>query len=229
MKKLLMGGAGVLWKFVIGPSVAVTAQNSLGTGWNDAKPDLSAQFSSAFSTDWAMFNLDTAKIQELSNCCADKAVAFLNSIDCSYLYNQATTSETEHLKKQEACMTKVKYDEAETKFSIDCLREHFPNDWQHLKPPLNQGYEASFIENGVSVADAKKLAVCIAEGCVTLANDRKCPVVNKSATIYENLVNDIDTCIKDPENDPEFQKILKDCDVTGTPENAPSNSESQAT
>ena len=222
MKKFIFGGIGValvvLWKFVIGPSLAVTAQNSLGAGWDDAKGDLMSQFSSTFANDWAMFNLGPAKIQELSDCCATKAVAFLNTTDCSYLYNQATTSEAEHLKNQEACMAKAKYEEEELKFSLECMRDHFPEDWKHLRTPLVQGYESSFTANGVSAADAKKMAECIADGSVTLANNRKCPVVNKQAKTFEELVNSIDTCVKDPDNDPDFQAILKSCGATGETE-----------
>ena len=152
MKKYIFGGiavvAVVLWKFVIGPSLAVTAQNTMGAGWDDAKPELMAQFSSTFATDWAMFNLSQPDIQQMSDCCATKAVEFLNTTDCSYLYNQNTTTEAEHLKNQETCMAKVKYDEAELKFSLDCMRQHFPEDWKHLRTPLMQGYETSFVENG---------------------------------------------------------------------------------
>ena len=219
MKKFIFGGIGVaaviLWKFVIGPSLAVTAQNSMGTGWDDAKPELMAQFSSTFATDWAMFDLGPTKIQELADCCAAKAVEFLNTTDCSYLYNQATTSEAEHLKNQEACMAKIKYEEEEMKFSLECLRNGFPEDWKHLKTPLKQGYESSFTENGVPAADAQKMATCIAEGSVKIANERKCPVVNKQATNFEELVNSIDTCIKDPDNDAVFQELLKSCGATG--------------
>ena len=55
------------------------------------------------------------------------------------------------------------------------------------------------------------MAECIAEGSVVLANQRKCPVVNKKATTFEELVFDIDTCIKEPENDTEFQAVMKSC------------------
>jgi hypothetical protein len=219
MKKYILGAVGiavvVLWKFVVGPSLAVTAQNTLGAGWDDAKPELMAQFSSTFATDWSMFELGQPKIQELADCCATKAVAFLNTTDCSYLYNQTTTTEEEHLKNQEVCMAKVKYDEEEMKFSLECLREHFPEDWKHLKAPLIQGYESSFTSNGVPAAEAKKMATCITDGSVTLANNRKCPVVNKQATTFEDLVNSIDTCIKDPDNDVDFQNVLKSCGAAG--------------
>jgi hypothetical protein len=215
MKKLIFGGIAVVailvWKFVIGPSLAVTASNTAGMGWNDAKPELAANFQATFAKDFASFELGPANIKTLSDCCAEKAVAFLNTTDCSYLYNQTTTSEAEHTKNQEACLAKVKYTEQEEKIGLACLLQHFPNDWKHLKNFMREAYEASFAQSGMSAADIKKTSQCLADGSVKIANQRKCQVVNKQATNLETLFNNFDTCMKEPGKDAEFEALMASC------------------
>lgn len=191
----LAAGVGLLAKFVIIPSIAVQAQNSMGVGWNDSKSELVQKFTEALAPEFVPLGLTPSELSAITNCCADQAIAFLNTTDCSYQYNQATTSEAQHLKEQEECMQRVSYEQQEAKIALSCFKEHLPNDWKLLKKGLVESFVETAVDGGMSPLDAQKAGTCFAERAVQIANERKCPLINKDAVEPSDLFNDMSNCI----------------------------------
>lgn len=202
--KLVLGGLGVgavvLWKLVIGPSLAVKAENAMGVGWNDAKPEMVATFGSALGEHLSSFGLTPVETKAVTDCCADKAIEFLNKTDCSYQYNTATQTEAEHLKEQEACFERVKYNEAEEKLTLACMQEKMPDDWKLLRSSLIENFAKGATEEGMPAGKAKQVATCFADRVVAQGNQKKCPLINKQATKPDDLFHPMEKCVSDEES-----------------------------
>ena len=59
---------------------------------------------------------------------------------------------------------------------------------------------------------------CIAQKLTAMMNTRKCKLVNRQATTAEDIFYGLDDCVKDSDNDKEFQEIITSCTGTGEPE-----------
>lgn len=220
MKKII-GGAGtavvvvaiIAFKF-LAPSAEVAIQNAAGAGWDDAKADFQAEISQVINTDYEVFVLSQAEKDAITNCIADKSIAFLNGTDCSYLYNTATTTEAEHLANQEKCMEKVKFPEKQEGFTVECTKEHMPNSWKVMEKIFVGVYEEAYTGQGVPGPKAKEIGECISKKIVALCDARKYELIDKSATDAEKMFNSIDKFIPDFEKDEEVTAIMNECAPT---------------
>lgn len=205
MNKWLLGagaaGVAAVVKFVVVPSAAVSAQNAMGMGWDDARAEFVSDFDTALVQELGQLGLTQAEIHPVSECAADEIVKFLNGTDCSYQYNTATTSEAEHLAEQEKCMAKVKYDEQEEKVGLACLKQKLPSDWKVMKKGLVEGFTSSAVEGGMAPGEAQKVAACFADKAIAAANERKCPLINQAATKVEDLFADMSKCVPDSDSE----------------------------
>ncbi|HSC89562.1 MAG TPA: hypothetical protein VLC09_19905, partial [Polyangiaceae bacterium] len=183
------------------------AQNSMGVGWNDARPELVGKFNEVLQREFASLGLTPTELNGVTGCCADRAIEFLNKTDCSYQYNMATTSEAEHLAEQEVCFTKVKYEEEEGRIALACFKEKLPDDWKLLRSSLVESFVKAAVDGGVDATQAKVTATCFADRAVKLANERKCPLINKQAPAAEHLFNDMTQCISAEES----EKLGSEC------------------
>lgn len=204
LTRIALGGLGVgavaLWKLVVAPTLAVKAENALGVGWNDARPELVATFGATLAEHLASLSLTPAEAQTVTECCADKAVEFLNATDCSYQYNTATQSEAEHLAEQEACFARVKYEEATEKSTLGCMIEKMPNDWKLLRSGLIENFAKGATSEGMPEAQATKVATCFADRVVAKGNEKKCPVLNREAKTADDMFLPMEKCISDEES-----------------------------
>lgn len=203
--------AVLLWKFVIGPSIQVTASNVTGHGWDDAEAELQGKIQGVLQQSLSVFELPNNVTQKMAKCTTAKAIEFLNATDCSYLYNETTTSEEKHLAGQEECLKRAGYESKEEQFTFECMKEHFPNDWKYMKKTLEDSFVSSFSQEGVEKPEAITMSACITGKSIELLNARKCALVNKAAAKPEELISSMDGCIKDPDNDKDFQAIIEEC------------------
>jgi hypothetical protein len=196
----------------------VAIENSAGVGWDDAKAEFVTEITTTLTTEYATFGFPPAIIQTISSCIADKSIAFLNTTDCSYKYNTATTTEAQHLASQEQCFVKVQFETRQEGFTLECTRESFPDDWKYMQNIFTGEFEKSFAQEGVPAATAKQMGLCIAEKLTTLMNTRQCKLINRQAAKVEDIFYGMEDCIKDTENDKEFQDIITSCTGQGAPE-----------
>ena len=224
MKRILGGVGGIIAIGVIvaikmlAPSAEVAIKNSTGTGWNDAKNDFMTEITTTLTTEYATFGFAPSIIQTISNCIADKSIAFLNTTDCSYLYNTATTTEAQHLAAQEQCMNKVQFDQKQEGFTLECTREAFPDDWKYMQNIFSGEFEKSFAAQGVPADTAKQMGLCIADKLTTLMNTRQCKLINRQAAKVEDIFYGLEDCIKDTDNDKDFQEVITSCTGQAAPE-----------
>ena len=227
MKRLLGGIGGIIAVGVIvaikmlAPSAEVAIKNSTGTGWDDAKGDFMTEITAALTEEYATFGFPPATIQTIAGCISDKSIAFLNTTDCSYLYNTATTTEAQHLAAQEQCMIKVQFEQKQEGFTMECTKASFPDDWKYMHNIFSSEFEKSFAAEGAPADAAKQMGLCISEKLTAMLNARQCKLINRQATKAEDIFFGMDDCIKDSENDKEFQAIISSC--TGTEEKAEEN------
>ncbi len=229
MKRILGGiggviavGAYIAFK-LLAPSAEVAIKNSTGTGWDDAKGDFMKEITASLATEYATFGFPNDIIQTISSCISDKSIAFLNTTDCSYLYNTSVTTEAQHLATQEQCMNKVQFDQKQEAFTLECTKVSFPDDWKHMQNPFAVEFEKSFAAAGTTADIAKQIGLCISEKLVAMLNTRQCKLINREAAKMEEIFFSMDDCIKDAQNDAEFQSIIASC--TGTTEKAEESSD----
>lgn len=217
MKKIL-GGVGtavavvaiIAFKF-LAPSAEVAVKNASGSGWDEAKGDFQKEISEVMNSDYDVFVLAQAEKDNITNCIVDKSIQFLNGTDCSYLYNAATTSESEHLANQEKCMEKVKFSDHQEGFTLECLKTHMPKSWKLMEKIFVGVYEDAYTGQGVAGPEAKKIGECIAGKLVTLCDTRQYKLIDEKATNAENLFIPVDNYIKDFDKDEEVALIMNDC------------------
>jgi len=211
----IMGGVVGLGVYLglkfLTPSAEVAIKNSVGEGWSEAKGELTTGILETLRTEYAPFALPEPLLQKMAGCVADKSIAYLNTTDCSYLYNTATTSEAEHLAAQELCLKKVDFEGKQAGYTLECTRADFPDDWQVMRGLLAGEFEKSLVEESTPAEAAKLAGGCMADKLVVLLAGRKCPLVNRNAAKPEEMLNGFDACVKDPANDPEFQAIQAAC------------------
>lgn len=194
---------GVPWvlKSLAATSVSVHAANGMGMGWSTARTELVGQFESALGEGFRELRVPSASIRLLSECCAEKAIGFLNRTDCSYLYNAAITSKEEHLAEQEKCMAKVGYDEASDKFTLACLKENLPNDWSLMRAAIEEGFLSGAGPQVAQTTEMRRIATCFADKVIQTANASRCPLVSRAAARAEEWFNDISTCVSEQSMD----------------------------
>lgn len=217
MKKLLGGvgtvvvvGAIIAFKF-FGPSAEVTLKNATGSGWDDARSELRNQISQVMEQEYEVFDLSASDKNKIADCIVDKSIAFLNETDCSYLYNSATTTEAEHLANQETCMAKVKFEENQEGFTMECLKQNMPDSWKIMKSIFVGIYEEAFTQDGVPGPKAKQIGECIAQKLVGILDGRKYKLINDKSIKAEDLLFPIDKYVPDFEKDEEISAVVAEC------------------
>ena len=98
MKKFasVLGSLAVLG---VGSFLFTEAEVALG-GWDDAREE----FRPLYEQIYRDLAIEPQIHKRLINCALDDSIDFLNTTDCSYLYNPKTTSEAEHAARQDACL-----------------------------------------------------------------------------------------------------------------------------
>jgi len=216
--KTILGGIGTAvaiavvigFKF-LGPSAEVAVKNATGMGWDEARKDFVAEISSVINTDYDVFVLSQTDRDNIAGCIADKSIGFLNTTDCSYLYNTATTSEVEHLAAQEKCMNNVQFSKKQEAFSVECLKAHIPANWSVMEKVFTGVYEDAYVEQGIAAPQAKQIGECMSRKLVALCNERKYPLVDQTATAPENLFIPVARYIPVFENDEGITTIMNEC------------------
>lgn len=93
-------------------------------------------------------------------------------------------------------MESVKFEEKEFELTMECAKEHIPQDWKQLQRKLEEEFTAAF-KDKLPAAQAKTIGACVAEKAVQLATGKKCELVNKEATTADDLINSLDKCVGD--------------------------------
>ena len=198
-----------IFKMITGP--VSPAYFSAKNTWDGYKAELVEKSRAEYVRDLERFLFSNTTLDVFAECVADKAIAFLNTTECPYLYNPGTTSKEEHLAALKECLAKVGYEAKLEKYSFECMKANIPEDWSIMKKTLSAEFSAGFVESGLDSKKAKSLADCVSPGLVELMNKRACPLVNKAAEKPEDLVFRIDDCFKDSDNDKEFNDVFSSC------------------
>jgi len=119
-------GVFLFFKFGVGlvtTSATIHAKNAVHKGWDGAR----AELRKAFESQVQEIKLPPEIKAKYLDCVTQKAIDFLNNTTCSYLYNKMTTTQEEHLRKQDACVMQSGYMEALEGFAEACGKEVIPD------------------------------------------------------------------------------------------------------
>jgi hypothetical protein len=190
-------GLIAVWKLVLAPSGEKALIEATGKGWDDAKGEIKPMILEGLSEGLKDSDVGPMEKGVIADCVTDKVVEFLNGTDCSYLYVETVTSKEEHLKQQEECFVKVKLEEKEEAFMVECMKAKLPNDWKIARSSILKAYEEAMTD----IADTslrKKTAECITDKTIAILNGSDCKPINDKATTAEELVTPADGCMDKP-------------------------------
>lgn len=211
-------GVYLAWQF-FGTSLVISGQNAAGMGWNDAKPELTKIHTTQLKVllKENRFELSSAVQAQLTTCLVDDSVVALNKTGCSYQYNKATTTEAEHTAKQDACLEAKGWAKQEEGIFVRCVQAHFPNDWAVVSGSLGHGMKQAMLEAGRPVAEADKIARCVAPKFVALLKGAGCHLINKEAKGGAGLFGTVDECVTQHDLAPKLLEITDACAPQAAP------------
>lgn len=211
-------GIYLLWRFVLGPYVFMGAKNITGSGWDDAKPELSGKVRIALTEFFLPLDLKPPQIDAMVDCTTEKLVEFLNGTDCSYYYVESTTTMEEHLAEQDKCLNAANYDDTEALFVTQCAAQHIPNDWEIWDKQLTESYEEVLKVDVTDAAARKKMVQCMVVATKETLNASACKPLKEGAKKIEELLVTPDTCMTEEEG---LEAKLEAASTACAPEAAP--------
>lgn len=183
------------------------ASDQLGN-WEDARAELTDSHRRSMRADFAKFGIDAEIMDTIADCITDRAIGFLSTTDCHYKYDRSNMSQSEHLAVQAACFKKVGYKAKTERFTVECLRLHFPDDWGVTQTYLAAGYTEALVTQGLPQAVANDAGPCIAEQLVVTLRKKDCRILNRQATTAKELINDASDCLDAADTDLAIAKCL---------------------
>lgn len=208
MGKTLTFAAAVIaflaWRFIIGPQMAANDAT-----WDDARPALAAKFTRALGEGMRL-DADSEAGRDIVTCMTLKATAFLNTTNCTYAYNESTTSRDRHLATQRACLKSVRYDEHETVWALDCLQEHGPDDWSFYRGIIAAQVEGASAERGMDPKQAAEMGECMGEKLALRLQQTGCKPLNRDATKAAEVLR-LDACMEDEAVAKDFRDLREAC------------------
>lgn len=211
-------GIYLLWRFVLGPYVFMGAKNLTGSGWDDAKPELSGKVRVALTEIFEPMDIDANQLNQVVDCTTDKLVEFLNTTECSYYYVESTTTMEEHLKEQEICLDKAGSEAKEAAFVAECINRHVMNDWQIWNKPLTQSYDELLTATMPDASARKKTVECMVGATRDTLNASGCKPLKADSKSFEDLLVTPDTCMTATEG---LEAKLDEATAKCAPEPAP--------
>ena len=186
-------GVALVVKLVVLPHMQLAEKKK--HQWDDAREELRTRFiHPAVQRAFAGLDLTAETKQAFENCILDKAVDFLNHSGCDYYYVSTTTSRSEALKKQEACLRRVKFAAHMEDYLVACVKSTIPNDWSIFRKAFQAQLEKAFAAKISDPAQRKKVASCVTDQAIKLLKAVGCTPVDTKATKPEDVLRNWDKC-----------------------------------
>lgn len=193
---VLVAGGFVAAKYFVFPELEIQARKAAGTGWDEARPEIRGNVMSGMREAFVDIDLKQADMDKVCGCVTGKIVDFLNGTDCDYYFNESTTTEAEHMKKQEACLNEVGYDNKEMEFMIACSKQDLPKDWSIMRPLMAQEMDAAVLVQIPDAMERKQAVDCVVSKTIELLGTTDCTPVNPDATTPEQLFIPAEECFE---------------------------------
>ena len=182
------------------------------TEWDAARADLTPGIRAGLlEADLKLAHIPELVFKSLLDCEVASYIQWLNTTDCAYLYDKATTTLEWHLKEQNACLERAGVTARMKEIDLECTKVKLPNGW-----PL---YEEMFAETFAETVDrqhpnsptARKIGACAADQYVTELNHLGCTPMNVEASTREAMFATDCVHKNQPILDRRMRAVLHDC------------------
>lgn len=189
-------GIVLVLKFVVQPMIEVYQKKESRQGWTAARSELKGQIKTMTAQAFIGLDLPAANTTKMEDCIVDKSINYLNSTDCDYHYVSTTTSKSEHLKKQDACLKKIGWEKTLEGFTVECAKKNIPNNWNIADSILSAEIDKSLTGRIPDAEKRKKAVSCVVKATIGALEEGKCNIINKEAEKLETFFTSAAECFK---------------------------------
>lgn len=198
-------GLVLLGKFVLLPMIEVERKKPIQ--WSEARPEVRAKIIKPFiAKAFKGINVPKPVMDGLETCVLNRTIAFLTSTDCDYYYAKATTSRSEHEKKQERCLKKAGFEKKLNDITLACAKSKLPNEWSIARDVLLAEMDKGLTAKVPDKAKRKKACDCVVKNILSEMKGHECRPIKTDATKVDSLFKPLIECFKE---DPALAKKIK--------------------
>jgi|SRR5450432_414619 hypothetical protein len=175
------------------------------------RADLTRRFRADFEANLKALRVGEVEFNDLLDCEVSEYIKWVNTTDCSYLYDKTTKSLEKHLEEQTACLNRVGSATRLGEIDLACSKHYLPNDWSIYSDVFAMSFAKRFDRQRANSPIAQRVGACAGAQYVTQLNQTGCPPMNLEASTKEALF--ATDCIDKlrPTLDRQMIAILQDC------------------
>jgi hypothetical protein len=179
--------------------------------WDPARVDLTSQIRPDLEANLKLVHVPESAFQALLDCEVTSYIQWLNTTDCSYLFDKATTTLEWHLKDQKDCLERADATTRLKEIDLECTKLKLPNEWSIFEDMFAQTFAETVDRRHPKSPTARKMGACAARQYVSELNHLGCKPMDVDASTREAMF--ATDCIHEnqPMLDRRMTAVLHDC------------------
>jgi hypothetical protein len=179
--------------------------------WDAARVDLTSQIRPDLEANLKLAQVPAPVFTALLDCEVTSYIQWLNTTDCSYLFDKATTTLEWHLKDQKACLERADATARLQEIDLACTKLKLPNEWSIFEEMFAQTFAETVDRRHPKSPTARKVGACAADRYVSELNHIGCKPMDVEASTREAMF--ATDCIHEnqPILDRRMTAVLHDC------------------
>jgi len=179
--------------------------------WDAARVDVTSQIRTDLAANLKSAHVPEPAFKALLDCEVTSYIQWLNTTDCSYLFDKATTTLEWHLKDQKACLEQADAATRLKEIDLECTKLKLPNEWSIFQGMFAQTFAETVDRRHPNSPTAQKVGACAADRYVTELNHMGCKPMDIEASTREAMF--ATDCIHEnqPMLDRRMTAVLHDC------------------
>jgi hypothetical protein len=158
-----------------------------GTEWNEARAAQTKQLRDSLGTNIKPLRISDDALDAVVNCEVSDYIKWLNTTDCPYRYDKATTSRAGHLEQQAACLERAGSTAKLDEINLVCAKRYLPNDYAIYSDLFTNQFAARFDRYHASSPAARRVGACVAERYITELTRAGCKPMDLEASTEAEL------------------------------------------
>jgi hypothetical protein len=188
-----------------------------GAEWNEARADLTRQFRDSLGTNLKGVRISDEGLDALLDCEVSDYIKWLNTTDCPYLFDKATTSLAGHLEEQRDCLDRVGSAAKLREIDLACTKRYLPNDYSIYSDLFTNKFAARFDRHHPFSPSAQRVGACVATRYLTELTRAGCKPMNLAVSTEAGLfATDCVDKLK-PTLERQVPAILRGCEAAAAP------------
>ena len=179
--------------------------------WDAARVDLTPQIRADLEANLKLAHVPESIFKALLDCEVTSYIQWLNTTDCSYLFDKATTTLEWHLKEQKACLERADATTRLQEIDLACTKLKLPNEWSIFQGMFAQSFAETVDRRHPKSPIARKMGACAADRYVSELNHIGCKPMDVEASTREAMF--ATDCIHENQSalDRRMTAVLHDC------------------